>query len=88
MNWTEILGYSAAFLTTISFIPQAYKIYQTKDTEAISLSMFLMFNLGLICWLIFGIMMNSMPVILANSITLALAMYILVVKIKNSTTKK
>lgn len=88
MIWTEILGYIAASLTTLSFIPQAYRIYQTKDTEAISLSMFLIFNLGLVCWLIFGIVISSMPIIVANSITLILAMYILSVKIKNTLQKK
>jgi MtN3 and saliva related transmembrane protein len=88
MIWTEVLGYIAAFLTTVSFIPQAYRIYQTKDTQAISLSMFLIFNLGLVCWLIFGMIINSMPIIVANSITLVLAMYILLVKIKNSLDKK
>lgn len=87
MIWTEILGYTAAGLTTISFIPQAYKVYQTKDTQAISLTMFLLFNFGLICWLSFGIAIQSMPVIVANSVTLVLAMYILVVKIKNEIKK-
>lgn len=87
MIWAEIIGYTAACLTTISFVPQAYKIYKTKDTAAISLSMFLIFNLGLICWLIFGVLMHSLPVILANSITLVLAMYILAVKLKNSVPK-
>lgn len=88
MIWTEMLGYTAAFLTTTSFIPQAYKIYQTKNTQAISLSMFLIFNLGLVCWLIFGIVIHSLPVILANSITLILAMYILLIKIKNIMSEK
>lgn len=79
----EFLGYMAAACTTISFIPQAIQIYKTKHTKDISLGMFVIFFAGLIFWLAYGIMVNSLPVILANSLTMIFAGYILVQKIKH-----
>jgi MtN3 and saliva related transmembrane protein len=79
---TEILGYTAAALTTAAFVPQAVLVYKTRNTESISLLMFLIFNLGLVCWGIYGIILNQLPIILANSITFLLALYILFMKIK------
>jgi len=78
----EILGYIAAALTTVAFVPQVVLVYKTKNTSSISLLMFLIFNLGLICWGIYGIILHQLPIILANCVTLALAMYILLMKIK------
>ncbi len=75
------LGYLAAFCTTVAFIPQAIKVYKTKHTKDISLGMFSLLNAGLIFWLIYGLALNSYPIILANALTLIFAIYILVIKL-------
>ncbi|MBK8809012.1 MAG: SemiSWEET transporter [Bacteroidales bacterium] len=80
----EIIGILAATLTTTSFIPQAYKIIKTKNTDGISLSMYIFFSLGVLLWLIYGIFLNNLPIIIANSITLCLALIILYFKIFKS----
>ena len=76
------LGYLAALCTTVAFIPQAIKVYKTKHTKDISFGMFSLLNAGLIFWLIYGLMLNSYPIILANALTLIFAVYILVIKLK------
>jgi MtN3 and saliva related transmembrane protein len=78
----EYIGFLAAFLTTASFVPQAVKILRTRQTEGISLIMYAMFTAGIVAWLAYGIMTNSMPVIMANIITLMLASVILALKIQ------
>jgi MtN3 and saliva related transmembrane protein len=82
MNYIEILGFVAAIITTSGFIPQVYKIWKEKSTEAISLNMYLLLTLGLLLWLIYGINIESLPVILANGITLLLVLSIVFLKIK------
>jgi len=79
---TEIIGIIAGLCTTISFIPQAIKVYKSKQTKDISLKMFILFTAGLIFWLIYGILLNSLPIILANSLTLFSAGYILIMKVR------
>jgi MtN3 and saliva related transmembrane protein len=80
ISQTEILGYIAAVLTTVAFVPQVVLVYRTKDTDSISLLMFLIFNCGLVCWGIYGLILNQLPIILANGVTLILALYILYMK--------
>ena len=81
MNTTNIIGYFAAFLTTAAFLPQAIHSWKTRDLSGISLPMYSMFSLGVACWLIYGLMINSWPVIMANSITLVLACAVLILKL-------
>ena len=76
------LGYLAAFCTTIAFIPQAVKVYKTNHTKDISLGMFSLLIVGLVLWLWYGILLSSYPIILANSVTLIIATYILITKLK------
>ncbi len=80
---SELIGYFAASLTTISFLPQVIQIVKTNDTKSISLGMYCIFVLGVSLWLAFGIMISSLPIILANAITLILTLTILILKIKN-----
>jgi MtN3 and saliva related transmembrane protein len=82
MNLTGIIGYLAAFGTTISFLPQAIKTIQTKNTSGISLPMYTLFTTGTLFWLIYGIMSGSLQVAIANVITFIFASIILVYKIK------
>jgi MtN3 and saliva related transmembrane protein len=79
----EIIGYIAGILTTISFIPQALLTIKTQNTKSISLMMYVIFSNGILLWLIYGIVINSMPIIAANIITLPLTLIILFIKIKN-----
>jgi MtN3 and saliva related transmembrane protein len=82
MSPTEILGFLAAVCTTASFVPQVWHILKTRDTRAISLMMYLLFTVGVVLWLVYGIMIGSTPVIVANSITLVLALVILTCKVR------
>jgi MtN3 and saliva related transmembrane protein len=78
----NIIGFLAAFCTTVAFVPQAIKVYKTKKTDDISFGMFLLICVGVSLWDIYGFMIGSIPVIIANSITLLLAIYIFVMKIR------
>ncbi|MGR9116381.1 MAG: SemiSWEET transporter [Gammaproteobacteria bacterium] len=89
MNFTpDMIGYFAATLTTISFLPQAILTIKTKDTESLSLSMYSMFTIGVLFWLIYGIYRSDSAIIFANAITLLLAASILAFKIYNTVCKK
>ncbi len=81
MEW---MGWIAALLTTISFVPQAIKVIQSRSTEAISLWMYILFTLGIAAWLAYGIHLNDMSMMIANVITLSLAIVILTVKVRNN----
>ena len=78
----KYIGFFAAFCTTIAFLPQAIKVYKTKSTKDISLYMFIIFTLGVLSWLIYGIVLNDFPLILAYAVTLILSFFILIYKIK------
>jgi len=87
MQLNEIIGYVAAFCTTVAYFPQASKVFKTQKTKDISLGMFLLMTFGIACWLVYGIMLSEMPIISANGISLIFASYILFVKIKNKLKK-
>ncbi len=78
---TEWMGYAAATLTTLSFVPQAWHTFRTRDVRGISLGMYGAFTLGVALWLVYGVMLGAWPVIVANAITLALAAAILAMKV-------
>ncbi len=78
----KYIGFVAAFCTTFAFLPQAIKVWKTKSTKDISLFMFIIFTFGVFSWLIYGISISDKPIILANSITLVLSLFILIYKIK------
>ena len=73
----EFIGFLAAILTTVAFIPQVYKVWQTKSVSGMSLTMYLIFFTGVSLWLVYGLIINSLPMILGNSITLLLTSIIL-----------
>lgn len=85
---TEYIGFTAALCTSISFLPQAIKVIKTKDTESLSLLMYVVFVFGVAMWLMYGLLLSDLPMILANSITLALASIILMMKVINEIKKK
>ena len=78
----ELIVCMAAVLTTAAFIPQAWMVYKIRDTRSISLPMYIVFNLGVLCWAAYGFMIQSTPVIAANLVTFIFAFYILVMKVK------
>jgi MtN3 and saliva related transmembrane protein len=82
MSITDWIGSAAATLTTTAFIPQAWKVWRTRHTADISLGMYVLFTLGVALWLAYGILLESWPIIIANSITLLLAGVVLIMKIK------
>jgi MtN3 and saliva related transmembrane protein len=86
-SYLELLGYTAAVLTTISFVPQVILVYKTKDTDSISLSMFLIFSIGTFAWGLYGLLLKQLPILLANGITLVLALYILHMKVTEKSRK-
>ena len=75
------LGYIAATLTTVAFVPQVWRTLRTRDTRALSLGMYLIFTVGIAFWLGYGLVLGSWPIILSNSLTLVLAGIILVLKL-------
>ncbi len=78
----DILGYVAAMLTTFAFLPQSIKTLRLKKTDELSSAMCILFCIGLLLWLIYGILIINIPLIVANSITFVFAAIILVVKIR------
>lgn len=82
MNYVNIIGFTAGTLTTIAFVPQAIKIWKTKSAKDISLGMFVMLCTGISLWVIYGILVKSLPVVVANATTLVFALSILVLKLK------
>ncbi len=78
----NFLGYIAAFLTTVSFLPQVMRVILTEQTRDISRNMYLLLALGVFLWMIYGFLKGDLPIILANSITLVFVLIILVYKIK------
>jgi MtN3 and saliva related transmembrane protein len=79
---SELIGYMAATLTTVSFVPQALHSFKTKDVSGISLGMYSIFTLGIALWLVYGLLISAWPIVIANIITLALASLILALKLR------
>ena len=79
LEWT---GYVAATLTTLAFVPQAWKTIRSKDTRSISLGMYVVFTIGIGFWLAYGFVLDSIPMILSNIVTFGLSATILAMKLK------
>jgi len=82
MNSADYLGLAAGALTTISFLPQVIKTWKSKSAKDLSFGMFGIFSLGVLLWLIYGITLNSFPIISANAFTLVLCLTIVYFKMK------
>jgi MtN3 and saliva related transmembrane protein len=78
---SDLIGYPAAILTTIAFVPQAWKSWRTRDLSGISLPMYALFTIGVALWLTYGLLIASTPIIIGNGITLALAAVVLWLKL-------
>jgi len=83
MSIAEIIGFSAAFICSVSMTPQVVKIYRTKKTSDLSLGAFGTLASGLLLWLIYGLLIHSIPVIVGNGIGVSFTLYIIIMKIKH-----
>ncbi|HEY0887526.1 MAG TPA: SemiSWEET transporter [Ramlibacter sp.] len=81
-GWTEFVGGLAAVLTTVSFVPQAWHTFRTRDVSGISLGMYSVFACGVALWLLYGLLLGAWPIVVANGITLGLALAILAMKLR------
>ncbi len=82
MTTTTIIGLVAACLTTFAFLPQTIQVIKTKQTKDISLNMYIALTIGVVLWLIYGILLSEIPIIIANGITLVFSVVILSLKLK------
>src|SRR5262245_19274056 len=83
MTPTELIGYAAATLTTVSFVPQAVKALREHDTRSLSLGMYVMFTIGVILWGLYGWLRQDWAIIVANLVTGTLSVAILATKVRN-----
>lgn len=82
MDQVTLIGLLAGTLTTIAFIPQLQQTWRTRSANDVSLGMLLTFIIGVFLWLIYGLMLDALPIILANLITLVLTLAILILKVR------
>lgn len=78
----EIIGYVATLLSVVSFLPQVLKSWKTKSTKDVSLHMYLIFTTSQILWLVYGILIHSLPLAIANAIIFSLSLSVLILKVK------
>lgn len=82
INYTDVVGLIAGTFTTISLLPQVIKTIKTRETKDISMAMYIILITGMILWIIYGVLIESQPVILANAVSMLLAFIVLIFKIK------
>lgn len=82
MQLEDLLGYTAATLTTVAFVPQAWRCFRTKDVSGISLRMYTIFTLGIAVWLAYGIVLRQPPMMVSNSLSLVLACAVLAMRVR------
>jgi MtN3 and saliva related transmembrane protein len=81
MHWIELVGLFGAFLSSITFIPQVYKAWQTKSVGDLSVWMILIVLTSVLVWLVYGVYLELLPVIIANATILLLALLLLYFKL-------
>lgn len=80
---TDWLGFLAGVFTTAAFVPQALQVWRTRSTKDVSLGMYVVFVIGVVLWLLYGLRLGSLPVIAANAVTLLLAAFVLLMKLRH-----
>jgi MtN3 and saliva related transmembrane protein len=83
MDFINLIGTIAAVLTTMAFLPQAWRSWRTRNLSGVSLAMYSLFTLGVFLWLVYGILLGQWPIIVANAITFVLSCSILFLKIRH-----
>lgn len=81
MKFYTMVGILAGFLTTISFLPQAIKVWQSRSAKDLSLIMYIFFSIGVFLWMIYGILLQELPITVPNFFALILALFILTIKV-------
>lgn len=82
IDLTDLVGTLAACLTTLSFLPQVWLTFKTRDARGVSLGMYSVFAIGVALWLAYGLLLRAWPIVIANAVTLALALAILAMKLR------
>ena len=82
MAFSTTVGLLAAICTTVSFVPQVLKAWRTRSTADISVGMFVLLEVGITLWLLYGVLLGDLPLILANFVTLCLTGVILLLKLR------
>jgi MtN3 and saliva related transmembrane protein len=83
MPFVTIVGMIAGVLTTVAFLPQVLRTWRTRSTADISLVMFLIYVTGIVLWLVYGLMLNDLPLIASNAVTLVFSGTILALKLRH-----
>jgi len=78
----DLIGAVAGTLSTIAFVPQAWRIWKTRSARDLSLPMYLIFTSGVVLWLLYGVVLGALPIIVCNGVTLVLAGTVLAMKLK------
>ncbi|MGY5849015.1 SemiSWEET family sugar transporter [Salegentibacter sp. F14] len=86
MNWTDVLGLTAGFCTTVAVIPQIKKAWKTKKVKDVSPGMFTILIIGVFLWVIYGITQKDIPIIATNGVSLGLngIMLYLMIRYRNT----
>lgn len=82
MDPIQVLGLAAGSLTTVSFLPQVIKTWRSRSAKDLSLGMFSLFCVGVVLWLVYGIIVRDIPVVAANFVTFLLAATLLFFKLR------
>jgi MtN3 and saliva related transmembrane protein len=88
LNWISVVGYGAALCSTVSFVPQAWRVLRTRDVSALSAPTYTITCCGFALWLVYGLAKAEWPLILTNGICLVLASFILAMKLMPRTQRE
>ncbi len=80
--WTQLVGSIAGICTTVAFVPQVVQVWRTRSAKDVSLPMYVIFTMGVVAWLIYGIALMAWPIIIANVVTLGLALAVVAMKLR------
>ncbi len=83
-----LIGFAAATLTTLAFLPQVYKTWRSRSAQDLSYLMLLTFTSGVLLWLVYGLYLQAWPIILANIVTFGLNLWLIILKVHYSRTGK
>jgi len=82
MVYVEIIGFTAGIFTTLALVPQAIKSWKSKHTKDVSLMWITILTVGIFLWLVYGLLINSMPLVIANAVSFIFALTILILKLR------
>jgi MtN3 and saliva related transmembrane protein len=82
MDSVQLIGLVAGSLTTLAFFPQVLRTWRSRQTRGLSLTWLLLFTTGVLLWLVYGLVIDDLPVIVANAVTLVLTLCLLGMKLR------